>query len=435
MMKGLIIAAAIVAASIAQADPGHGHGGGHGPRWHFDQSGWVLLGQRTLDGRGDRDVIAVNPYRGRFDELSIVVEDGELRLEDFTVVFANGERFSPRVKHAFREGQRSRVIDLPGDDRAIARIELMNGRWSGAPVTLSVFGRDRRQPMPAPPPPVQAPPPPVYAPPPPPPAFDARGWTRLGGQALRGGVERELVPVSPYAGRFDQLALVVYDGIVDMRDVTITFGNGQRWSPRIGHQFRDGARARVIDLPGNDRNVVSVELTYAAAVRWGQPARFEIYGRDLGRPAPPPPTPIVWDSRGWSRLASSTVDGWRDRDHLGLRIPGLFNELMLVAAGSPLAVQSLVVVFDNGQRVDLGRRVVLDGGQRAVLVDIPGPLRRVTALDVVYSDLPGGGRAVFEVWGRARGTAVVAPPPARGTVVAPPPPARGTVVQPPPPAR
>ena len=83
-----------------------------------------MLGTQAVDGKKDRDTIIVGRYEGKFDELTLVVGDSDLQLEDFTVVFGNGERFSPKLKHAFKEGQRTRAFELPGNDRTIAKIEV-----------------------------------------------------------------------------------------------------------------------------------------------------------------------------------------------------------------------------------------------------------------------------------------------------------------------
>src|SRR6185503_15865449 len=84
-----------------------------GPRW--DSTGWTLLGSTVVNGRTDRDIIQV-PRRARWDKLTLVVTDSELDLLDLDVVFANGERWSPKLKYHFHENDRTRAIDLPGDD-------------------------------------------------------------------------------------------------------------------------------------------------------------------------------------------------------------------------------------------------------------------------------------------------------------------------------
>ena len=113
----------------------------HKARW--DRVGWVLLGEQLVQGKRDRDVIAVAPREGKFTNLMVVVEDGDLQMSSMAVVFGNGEVFNPALKHFFREDDRTRGIDLPGDRRAIQRIEFRYGNLPGGDrARVQVWARD-----------------------------------------------------------------------------------------------------------------------------------------------------------------------------------------------------------------------------------------------------------------------------------------------------
>jgi hypothetical protein len=90
----------------------------------WDSRGWKLLGERSVAGKYDHDTIPVGSYKGRFDKLTMVVTGGDLELIDLAVRFASGPPHRPATRHFFREGTRSRVFDLPGDDRVIRSIDL-----------------------------------------------------------------------------------------------------------------------------------------------------------------------------------------------------------------------------------------------------------------------------------------------------------------------
>jgi len=114
-MKALtFIAAAVIGLGFV--------GTAHADRW--DSSGWVKLGEREVNGRYDHDKIDVGAYEGKFAKLTLYVERSEMELLDFEITFGNNERFHPEVHHYFREGTRTRVIDLPGDTRVIKNINL-----------------------------------------------------------------------------------------------------------------------------------------------------------------------------------------------------------------------------------------------------------------------------------------------------------------------
>src|SRR3954465_10229367 len=85
-------------------------GGARADGW--DRTGWVKLGEREVNGRVDHDRIEVGRYEGKFTKLTMYVERSEIELLDFEVTFGNGERWHPEVRFFFKEGARTRVIDL-----------------------------------------------------------------------------------------------------------------------------------------------------------------------------------------------------------------------------------------------------------------------------------------------------------------------------------
>src|SRR5688500_12305759 len=54
------------------------------PRWRFDPAPgkWVLLGEREVDGKLDKDVIQVGNQEGHWSRLIFVVEDSELEMHN-----------------------------------------------------------------------------------------------------------------------------------------------------------------------------------------------------------------------------------------------------------------------------------------------------------------------------------------------------------------
>src|SRR5262249_35776893 len=142
-----------------------------------------------------------------------------------------------------------------------------------------------------PPPP---PPPPPPAPPPPRPAWDPRGWERLGEASVDGRADRDFIHVGREEGRFTTLMLVVEGGDVEIYDVNVIFGNGERFSPPTRYYFREGSRTGAIDLPGDARSIRGIELRYGSRARG---ARVEVWGRQAHDERPP-----AFDPRGWRKL-------------------------------------------------------------------------------------------------------------------------------------
>ncbi len=353
-----------------------------------DTTGWTLLGQQPVGGRKDRDPIDVPAYTGRFDELMVVVRDSDVVIEDLVITFASGEPFKPVLRHTFKEGAWSRAIDLPGDNRRIVSIDVMSRNLpGGGRATVAFYARDRKAVRPVPPVPAPG-------------AFDATGWTPLGAQTVDGRRDRDTIRVPKWMP-VDQLVLVVKDSDLELKDLTVEFIGGRTWSPRLAHTFKEGARSRVIDLPGKDRKIRTIKLAYANIAGGGR-ASVEVYGRDTGRAAPTPVVPPTWETAGWAKLGDRTVDGWRDRDRLVVSSPKAFSELTFAVSGSDVAVTQIVVTFGNGQKLTLDDRLVFAEGTRTRPIDLPGKLRKIRSIEFAYANLPGGGRATVEVWGRSK---------------------------------
>ncbi|MBA2540487.1 MAG: hypothetical protein H0V17_12675, partial [Deltaproteobacteria bacterium] len=130
MRRAILLGVLFLVATIgvAAAQP---YGDRRGPSPVWDSTGWQMLGEQQVQGSVDRDRINVGRYEGRFSKLTVVVLDSDLELLDFTINFGDGTRYEPRMAHYFREGQRTRVIDLPGRDQVIRNIDLKYKNLAG----------------------------------------------------------------------------------------------------------------------------------------------------------------------------------------------------------------------------------------------------------------------------------------------------------------
>jgi len=85
---------------------------------------WEVLGRREVDFRNDRDQIDVGRREGRFRQLQLRVRNAPIEIFNMVVIFENDQSFKPGVRHRFDQGSGTRIIDLPGDRRAIKRIDF-----------------------------------------------------------------------------------------------------------------------------------------------------------------------------------------------------------------------------------------------------------------------------------------------------------------------
>jgi len=103
----------------------------------------VFLGERAVDFKADHDVIGVGRYNGTFRALWFQVEKNDVELFDVVVVYGNGERESFDTRLIFREGSRSRLLDLQGGRRIIRSIQFAYrtvGTWAEGRARVVVYG-------------------------------------------------------------------------------------------------------------------------------------------------------------------------------------------------------------------------------------------------------------------------------------------------------
>jgi hypothetical protein len=326
----------------------------------------------------------------------MVVYDSDLQLDDFVVTFGNNETFTPNIKHAFKQGSRSKAIDLPGDDRFIKKIDIAYSNLAGGgKARVEIYGRDTGKPRP--------PKPDDWK-------FDSKGWTLLGNETVDGKRDKDIVKVGKYNGRFDQLTMVVYDSDLQLDDFVVTFGNNETFSPNIKHAFKEGSRSKVIDLPGDDRFIKTIELKYSNLPGGGK-ARVEIYGRDTGKPRPPKPDPQPTptptpdpggggvDTTGYTVLGSAIVDGKRDRDVVTVTDAGAYRGLMVRATGGDIDLADVIITFRNKETHSIGK-LSLTTKTPAAKVDLPGDKRKIKSIELVYAGPPKTGTPTVELYGK-----------------------------------
>jgi hypothetical protein len=363
------------------------------PAW--DSRGWVSLGERTVNGRVDRDRIEVGRYEGKFNKLMLVVENSDLELIDFKIVFGDRTEYSPRLQHFFREGQRTRAIDLPPSEQVIRHIEFQyRNLRGGGEARVQVWGwrvGGAAAPPPAAPPPA--------APPPARRSWDTRGWTMLGQRQIDGRVDRDRIEVGRNEGRFSKLTMAVEDSDLELIDFRIEFADRTEYRPKLSHVFREGQRTRVIDLPPSEQVIRFIDIQYRNT-RGGGPASVEVWGLRVGSAGPPPTHPPAWDPKGWTLLGERTVSGRMDRDRIAVgRHEGRFTRLMMVVEDSDLELIGFVVHFGRGAPFRPAVTHFFREGQRTRAIDLPGDDRIIRHIDLRYRNTPGGGRAKVMIYG------------------------------------
>jgi hypothetical protein len=252
-----------------------------GPVW--DSTGWELLGKQVVNGKIDHDQIHVGVKEGFYDSLMVVVGDSDIELHSFIIQFGNNETLDVKFRHFFRENSRTRPIDLPGEKRRIKNIDITYGNIpGGGNATVEVWGKYVKGKTAdaggGPPPPK----PDVPAPPPVEPAFDPTGWVLIGTETVEGKKDHDLIKVGKKLGKFDKITIVVSDSDLELEDFVVTFGNGEKFDPKLKVHFAEGARSRAIDVPGQDRFIKHIEVKYKNLAGGGK-AKLQVYGKNVAK--------------------------------------------------------------------------------------------------------------------------------------------------------
>lgn len=104
---------------------------------------------------------------------------------------------------------------------------------------------------------------------------------------------------------------------------------------------------------------------------------------------------------GWEKLGERWIEGRVDRDVIQVgRDDGRFRTIKLKAEHSALELYDVVVVFGNGETFSPGTRLGFSEGSWSRDIDLPGEARFIRRVEFRYGNLPGGGRAQVELWGR-----------------------------------
>ena len=110
---------------------------------------WQLLGGKSVNFRGERDVIRLTRDEGwystrRFTKLHLVVSDGHVMLEDIRIVYINGYSETIGVGRGLRAGT-DLAVDLLGERSYLRQIEMRYRlQPGGAPRgQVKVYGEGR----------------------------------------------------------------------------------------------------------------------------------------------------------------------------------------------------------------------------------------------------------------------------------------------------
>ncbi|HKY07463.1 MAG TPA: hypothetical protein VJQ55_04445 [Candidatus Binatia bacterium] len=110
-------------------------------------------------------------------------------------------------------------------------------------------------------------------------AAAASGWERLGARDVEFRGDRDTIDVGRHEGRFKQLQIRVKGAPIEIDDMVVTFGNDEKFHPKVAYRFPEGSGSRTIDLPGDRRSIKRIDFRYRSVSKREGKGRVEVYAR------------------------------------------------------------------------------------------------------------------------------------------------------------
>ncbi|MGH7858547.1 MAG: hypothetical protein ACREQY_14580 [Candidatus Binatia bacterium] len=110
-------------------------------------------------------------------------------------------------------------------------------------------------------------------------AAEKDDWEALGTRQVTDKVDHDTILVTAKEGKFTKLQVRVRVAAVQFRSMKVNFANGETLDVELKDVIRPGKGSRVIDLPGAERVIKSVEFVYDAQTLGKKGAVVRLFGR------------------------------------------------------------------------------------------------------------------------------------------------------------
>jgi hypothetical protein len=101
----------------------------------------------------------------------------------------------------------------------------------------------------------------------------------LGERMVNFKADHDVIGAGAYSGVFRSLYFAVEKNDVELFNVVVVYGNGEREKFDTRLIFREGSRSRVLDFHGGKRIIKSIQFTYRTVGTWAEGrARVVVYG-------------------------------------------------------------------------------------------------------------------------------------------------------------
>jgi hypothetical protein len=237
--------------------------------------------------------------------------------------------------------------------------------------------------------------------------FDNRveAWDELDVRRIDPRADSVLMPVGRREGQHTAIRFRVLDDQVFIRRLVVIYGNGQSQEIPFRRALGAGEMSDVIDLEGDRRFIQEVRVFYRPEPAWrsgNRGARLALLGDRLpGRPAAPPPPPLVRDiPRGWVLFGVQQAEFGGDRDIIRVgREKGRFDKIALRVRDNDVFVRNIRINYSRGDSQDYAVNQMIPQGSRTSEIVLQRD-RFIDTIELTYGSRPGSSRrATIELYG------------------------------------
>lgn len=372
---------------------------------------WVLLGTREVDLTLEKDTIDVTKAKGRFKAVRLEARRAGIELSRVQVVYGSGAVHNEDRQIKLLPGERTRAIDLRGEDRFVDTVSLIYKSEKGASkkAVVEVWGlqtpegaKAARGPAPA----TSVATAPTSAKP----NESAPGTVTAGGDVLFGaqevgfGVDRDVIRVGGEIGKFDRIRLRVLDNDIFINELKVLYLNGDADTLAVNAEIKQNSRTQWFKLKG-DRFIREIQLLYRSKPSFKGQARVEVYGEFADGWLGPNGEGRKYN-KGWVLLGAQTAGtvGF-DRDVIPVgRNEGGFKRVRVTARNRTVTLKELRVIYGSGQEDVIPVNTRLDPDGTYGPIDLKGGTRVIKEIQARYRSRivfgKGKGRSIVEVWGQ-----------------------------------
>ena len=218
-------------------------------------------------------------------------------------------------------------------------------------------------------------------------------WERLGCVEVGRRTDRDVIEVGRREGRFRAIRLEVSGNDVDVQDLKVVYANGQPDDIRVRSELREGTQTRPLDLKGRDRAIARIEIVSRRDFKGRGRGRARICVAGLESEGRRGGFGRRDDDRGrradWEELGCQKVGFLKDRDAIRVgRREGRFKAIRLEVTGNDVHVDSLTVVYANGEPDRIPVRSNIRENSRTEAYDLKGRRRSIDRIEMVYRARP-----------------------------------------------